>query len=105
MSTFGHHARKRIAVASFTQYIYGIITARKRSLVQGNIFTGICLSTEPPLLDTDPPGQRPPIETPLDRDLRPPYGKEGSGTHTTGMHSCCILASQTLLLYMIRYLR
>ena len=44
-----------------------IITARKRSLRQGNIFTGICLCTEKGggLPDRDPPVQRP---TPLDRD-------------------------------------
>ena len=58
-----------------------IITARKRSLGQGNIFTGACLSTVGGggLPDRDPPGQRPPkqrpprqsppqTETPLTRD-------------------------------------
>ena len=58
--------------------INSVITTRKRSLVQGNIFTGVCQSfcsqgegvslTETPL-DRDPPRQRPPwTETPLDRD-------------------------------------
>ena len=36
-----------------------IITVRKRSLGQGNVFTGICLYC-PGLSDRDPPGQRPP---------------------------------------------
>ena len=47
-----------------------IITARKRSLGQGNIFTGICLSMVGGVLpDRDPPGQRPPLDRdPLDRD-------------------------------------
>ena len=54
--------------------VYLIITTRKQSLGQGNIFTGICLFTGGGgrLLDRDPPsGQRHPprIETPPDRDI------------------------------------
>ena len=42
-----------------------IFTARKRSLGQDNIITGVCLSTGEEVSLTDSPGQRP-----------PPYGKE-----------------------------
>ena len=74
------------------------ITARKRSVGQGNIFTGICLSTgggglldrdrDPPDRDhrTETPWTETPLDKdPLDRDPRtetssldrdPPYGKE-----------------------------
>ena len=49
-----------------------IITASKRSLWQGNVFTLVCHFVhkgETVLPDRDPPGQRPPGQ-------RPPYGKE-----------------------------
>ena len=35
-----------------------------------------------------PPDKDPLTETPLDREP-PPYDKDPSGTHPTGMHSCC----------------
>ena len=54
-----------------------IFTARKRSLGQGNIFTGVCLSKgwcgRP-----SPQADIPPKET----------ATEAGGTHPTGMHSC-----------------
>ena len=76
-----------------------IFTARKRSLWQGNIFTGVCLFTweecipacngqgwTPPR-DTHP-GQTTP-DTPLGRHPTPPEMTiEAGGTHPTGMHSC-----------------
>ena len=50
----------------------GIITARKRSLGQGNVFTPVCHSVhrgrgsaQPPALDADPPGVG---QTSLDAD-------------------------------------
>ena len=93
-------------------------TARKRSLGQGNVFTGVCLSTGswlpsmhhrlhdpvgrpwgsvsrgvcPTLLDADPPDA-----DYLDADLPdadPPqwdttgYSQQAGITHPTGMHSC-----------------
>ena len=52
---------------------YLFITARKRSLGQGNIFTPVCHSVH-----TGVPGGAPPPRT----------ATAMGGTHTTGMHSC-----------------
>ena len=58
-----------------------IITARKRSLGQGNMFTGVCLSTGGCLVWGvsglgGVPGEAPPMAT------------AAGGTQPTGMHSC-----------------
>ena len=73
-----------------------IITAHKRSLGQGNTFTGVCL--------THPPGQTPPGHTPQGR--QPPSVEmtiEADGTHPTGMHSCyrLVIDFHTFLLVFI----
>ena len=94
--------------------IISIIIARKRNLVQGNVFTLVCHSVHrgrwvyptpldrPPSpldaghpppdadplfpLDADPPlGCR----SPLDAD--PPYGQQAGGTLPTGMYTCSFL--------------
>ena len=73
-------------------YIY-VITTHKRSLGQGNIFTGVCLSTgggdlpdrDPP--DRDPLNRDPPwTETPLVRDIldRDTPGQTPSGQRPPG---------------------
>ena len=84
-----------------------LVTARKRSLGQGNIFApvchsvhgGVCLSacwdtTPPPGADT--PGPAPP-KTRHPPDQAPPnavhpgrYGQRAGGTHPAGMQSCDI---------------
>ena len=82
-----------------------LITARKRSLGQGNVFTPVCQFTRgenwlPSMhhrseADIPPPdrhpsgGRHPPGRHPLDR--HPPADRlttEAGGTHPTGMHSC-----------------
>ena len=83
----------------------------QRSCGQGNVFTGVCLSTGgrgclpqcmlgchiPPDLADTPPGtwQTPPgpgrHHPP--RMLTPTYGPRAAGTHPTGMHSCSLLIS------------
>ena len=60
-----------------------ISTARKRSLGQGNMFTGVCLST-------GGGGGVPGGDTP--RDGSTAVG----GTHPTGMHSCYDIRLLTL---------
>ena len=86
----------------------------QRSCGQGNVFTGVCLSTGgegvclsvcwdaiPPLdggtpqVETPPDGEHPPgWRTPPDGEPPPPgkqtpaYGLRAAGTHPTGMHSC-----------------
>ena len=95
-----------------------IVTARKRSLEQGNIFTPVCHSVHrgglpPCMLGYHPPGPCTPLDhTPLGlctpRDHAPSgpcppgpcspsgaehaerYGQCVGGTHPTGMQSCCI---------------
>ena len=83
---------------------------RKRSCGQGNVFTGVCLSTggrvsasvhagmpDPPGWRTPPDGDPPGMETPLPPGWRTPppgkqtaiYGQRAAGTHPPGMHSCC----------------
>ena len=65
-------------------------------LGQGNIFTGVCLSTGggsasvhagiyPPGADTPP------------RKQTPAYGQRAAGTHPTGMHSCLLLVLRVRL--------
>ena len=82
-----------------------IITARKRSLGQGNVFTPVChscsqeggwvcptpLDADPsglgrPSLDADPPGCRPPGwgRSPMDADPLPRLGR-GPWMHTPGL--------------------
>ena len=73
---------------------------------QGNVFTGVCLSTggggclpqcmlgcQIPLDQADPPGSgRPPWTRqtlPPPGKQTPAYGLRAAGTHPTGMHSCC----------------
>ena len=87
----------------------------KRSFGQGNIFTGVCLSTgggvpapnfrgggpgqtPPPSRQAPPPPGRHPPQAgtpprqapPPPRQVPPPgYGQRSAGTHPTGMHSHC----------------
>ena len=72
------------------------ITARKRSLGQGNMFTGVCLSTGGEVPDHVHPQE----QTPAQEQTHPPppstehagrYGQRAGGTHPTGMQSCLIL--------------
>ena len=89
-------------------YSYLFITARKRSLGQGNIFTPVCHSVHgggsasvhdgiPPF----PPDQASPDQSPPPKPGTPPrtrhppgaehagrYGQCAGGTHPTGMQSC-----------------
>ena len=90
-----------------------LITARKRSLGQGNIFTPVCHSVHkgggsasvhdgmPPPRDQAPPGPAPPGPgAPRDQAPRGPgtpgtehagrYGQRAGGTHPTGMQSCFV---------------
>ena len=78
---------------------------------QGNIFTGVCLSSgggdlpqcmmgytppapDPPGTRPTPPGTRPPQDQthppPPTGKQTPAYGQRAAGTHPTGMHSCII---------------
>ena len=68
------------------------ITARKRSLGQGNVFTPVChsvhwgeggLDTEPPPGWADPPWMQTPWADPPTR-----YGQQAGDIHPTGMHTC-----------------
>ena len=66
--------------------IESIITDRKRSLGQGNIFAPVCHSVHrvgstwagTPRAGTPPPPQQCMLG----------YGQQADGTHPTGMHSC-----------------
>ena len=71
-------------------------------LGQGNIFTGVCLSTggglpqcmlgyTPPGADTPPRSRHPPPKQ------TPAYGQRAAGTHPTGMHSCLLLVLRVRL--------
>ena len=76
----------RIALECF------LVTARKQSLGQGNMFTGVCLSTGGQCLV--PGGGLVPaggggVPAPGGAWWRPPpTAIAASGTHPTGMHSC-----------------
>ena len=77
-----------------------IITARKRSLGQGNIFTPIILFTGgglPQCMHPPPGTMHPPRDhAPSPQDHATPpgtehagrYGQRAGGTHPTGMQSC-----------------
>ena len=54
-----------------------LITARKRSLGQGNVFTPVC-PANPHLPGRPPPGYRPP----------PGIHQQAGGTHPTEIYSC-----------------
>ena len=97
------------------QWLLWLLPAATK-LGQGNIFTGVCLSTGGVCLSACwyiPPGTRPPRSTPPGtkppREQTPPwsrhlpgadpppkqtpgYGQPAAGTHPTGMHSCSILS-------------
>ena len=72
-----------------------ILTARKRSLGQGNVFTPVCHSVaQPPWMQMPPGLGRPPLDadppglgTPPGCNP-PPYGKQAGGPHPTGMYTC-----------------
>ena len=82
-----------------------IFTARKRSLGQGNMFTGVCLSTGGVPDQVHPPG----ADTPLSRHPQPSaehagrYGQRAGGTHPTGMQSCpfCMSSSFFRNVYLV----
>ena len=62
-------------------WVLGIISPRKRSLEQGNNFTGVCLSTRGGWVSlTETPWTETPLDRdPLDRDAtgqNPPFGRE-----------------------------
>ena len=108
------HAPQRIlrdAVNEWTVHILlecMLVTTRKRSLGQGNIFTPVCHSVHkggvpgqvpPSPGQVHPPGTPPGRFTPGGRytsgRYTPPgavhagrYGQQAGGTHPTGMHSC-----------------
>ena len=74
-----------------------LITARKRSLGKGNIFTGVCLSTggSCPQGGLCPGGSLCPGEFQSREGLclgvsvrETPVQLRAGGTHPTGMHSC-----------------
>ena len=80
------------AICMGSQFLSHFITARKRSLGQGNIFAPVCHSVHrgevpgqvPPQAGTHPPWQvHPPGAVHAGR-----YGLQAGGTHPTGMHSC-----------------
>ena len=81
-----------------------VITTRKRSLGQGNIFAPVCHSVhrgrvpgQVPPRQVHPPGQVPPRQVhPLPRQVHPHqcmlgYGQQAGSTHPTGMHSCLLM--------------
>ena len=83
-------------------FVKSFLTAATK-LGQGNIFTGVCLSTGgggglPQCMlgytspGPDPPDQTPPEQIPREqtppRKQTPAYGQRAAGTHPTGMHSC-----------------
>ena len=89
------HRKKSISLYEFSfcdQYFY----RPQRSCGQGNVFTGVCLSTggEGVCLsacwDAIPPGPgRPPRTRQIPPGKKTPaYGLRAAGTHPTGMHSC-----------------
>ena len=71
-----------------------LVTTRKRSLGQGNIFTSLCHSVHKgggvPGQVPPSPGQvhHPPRYTPPGAVHAGRYGQQAGGTHPTGMHSC-----------------
>ena len=90
----------------------------QRSCGQGNVFTGVCLSTRgegvclsacwdaippsgpgrpPPRMENTPPGWR----TPPGKQT-PAYGLRAAGTHPTGMHSCQAMFSKKILCYFVK---
>ena len=72
-----------------------LFTARKRSLGQGNMFTGVCLSTG----GMHGPGVHGPGVC-VWRRPPPPTATGAGGTHPTGMHSC--LKNKTWLSFFQR---
>ena len=66
---------------SRTSFVNSLVTGRKRSLEQGYMFTGVCLST----------GGAPASGgclLPGGCLVAPPTATTAGGTHPTGMHSC-----------------
>ena len=69
------------------QHVF-IITARKRSLGQGNIFTNVCSSVQGEGVCIQEGGlHRGGWADPPQSDTMG-YGQRSGGTHPTGMHSC-----------------
>ena len=81
---------KRIrTVHTLRKTIYSVTTARKRSLGQGNMFTGVCLSTGVGAWSRGVPGPGGGVPGPGGAWWRPPRtATAAGGTHPTGMHSC-----------------
>ena len=77
-----------------------IITARKRSSGQGNIFAPVCHSVHRgEYLGRYPPGQ---VQPPSRYTPAPPAdGQCEGGTHPTGMHSCLLI--QLSILFILSY--
>ena len=87
------HSGKLANKYSLSYFRLWIITVRKRSLGQGNIFTSVCHSFSPQRgwsasgVCIVGVGQTPPSDT-------TGYGQRAGGMHPTGMHSCFILKLQ-----------
>ena len=81
---------KRIrTVHTLRKTIYSVTTARKRSLGQGNMFTGVCLSTGVGAWSRGGAWTRMGVPGPGGCLVETPRtATAASGTHPTGMHSC-----------------
>ena len=68
-----------------------LVTTRKRSLGQGNIFTPVCHSVHRGGLPQCMLG----YHHPQDHAPSPAggYGQQVGGMHPTGMHTCCLLSA------------
>ena len=79
--------------------IFCIITARKRSLGQGNMFTGVCLDTGGVWSRGRVPGPK----VGSGGNPPPPTATAAGGTHPTGMHSCYVVKLVTVASDVLSY--
>ena len=81
-------------LASFWNTFLLLVTARKRSLGQGNVFTSVCQEFCP---GGEVGGGE--VYTPLGRPLSDTtgYSQQAGGTHPTGMHTCFSIKPRWLI--------
>ena len=94
--------QKAVCLAIVCNMLCALVTARKRSLGQGNIFSSVCQefcslggSASVHVGIPPPPGADTPPEADLPWEQTPPctlhagrYGQQAGSIHSTGMQSC-----------------
>ena len=88
--------KKKMSILKSLKIKSTFITARKRSLGQGNIFSSVCQEFCPGGVSASvhagipPPPRHPPEQTPPCTVRAERYGQQAGSMHPTGMHSCLI---------------